>query len=393
VSGQTPNEKALLRRISELENEQARLHQVLDLLPHYLYVLDREGRYRMANRAAIAAVGQTVESIHHVKFQEVAADPAEGEVLLEHVRQALERGEPMVTPQVCFTPVNGSKQVLQLHEVPFRDDTTGEPWLLGIATDRTAEVTLQRERLDRARLERELDIAQRIQQGLFPTATPRCHGFRLTGWNRPAAATGGDFYDWFEAPDGVVYAAIGDVTGHGVGPALIAATTRAYLRATFADQAPLTVLVARLNDLLCGELPSGFFVTLAVVAIPKDPHEPVALIAAGHGPSYHRLEGSGMAEAIGSHGPPLGVLSGHRFEAADTFELDAGDMLMLISDGLFERRNEHGDLLGLPALEQTIAGHRGDGAGLIDALRIRADDFAGDVQQSDDMTAVVVERV
>lgn len=377
-------------RIAELERELERLRQVLDLVPSFLYVIDEDGRYRMANKATLDSLRQTPESILKVKFHEITANRDQGEQLLARARTLMARGEAAVSSDVPFLMHDGRSLILKLHEVPFIDDVTGRRWLLGIATDRTPEVSLEEERLERAKLDRDLDLAREIQQGLFPSGPPDRAGFQFAGWNSPADATGGDFYDWFVSPNGTTYAVLGDVTGHGIGPALIASMTRAYARAVFREDAPLHVLLARLNDMLGAELPSGFFVTLAALAIGPDRDDLVAFASAGHGPSFHRTSDS--VSEIGSHGPPLGVVPGVEFEAAEALSLDAGDVFVMASDGYQERRDSSGRQLGTEPLLRVCAQPASDAETIITSINRTVEQHAGSTSQDDDMTAVVVMR-
>ncbi len=73
----------------------------------------------------------------------------------------------------------------------------------------------------------------------------------MAGWNQPADQTGGDYFGWQNLPDGRVAFTLADVTGHGIGAALIAATCHAYTRAGMAEQSDLGAIVAHLNRLLC----------------------------------------------------------------------------------------------------------------------------------------------
>ena len=88
-------------------------------------------------------------------------------------------------------------------------------------------------RLQVDRLEHDLALARSIQQSLLPSSMPQVEGFEIAAWNQPADQTGGDYYDWQLLPDGKVVVALADVTGQGIGPALLAAGCRAYARASF----------------------------------------------------------------------------------------------------------------------------------------------------------------
>ena len=140
----------------------------------------------------------------------------------------------------------------------------------------TAELRAHVDRLavemaERQRIEHDLDIARNIQRGLLPTTKPELPGFEISGWSQSANKTGGDYYDWQQLPDGRFLVSLADVSGHGIGPALVAAVCRAYARASItSDGQDLSRFVQRLNDLLVEDLPEGRFVTyVGVLLDPK----------------------------------------------------------------------------------------------------------------------------
>src|SRR5262249_45791339 len=106
----------------------------------------------------------------------------------------------------------------------------------------------------RARIERDLDLARSIQQGLLPKAPPRIDGFGIGGGNQPADETGGDYFDWQQLTDGRIAVTVADVTGHGIGPALGMTGCRAYARAAFVTEPDLRSFLARLNQHLYEDL-------------------------------------------------------------------------------------------------------------------------------------------
>ena len=113
---------------------------------------------------------------------------------------------------------------------------------------------------------------------------PRSKGFQISAWNQPADQTGGDYFDWQPLPDGKVLVALADVTGHGIGPALLAAVCRAYARTNFHHDAGLLSAMERINVSLAADLREGRFVTfVAAICHPDSPQ--VELLSAGHGPS------------------------------------------------------------------------------------------------------------
>src|SRR5262249_38949686 len=115
-----------------------------------------------------------------------------------------------------------------------------------------------RKQLDK--IERDLDIAREIQRGLLPTDTPDTPGFEIEGWSKPADQTGGDYFDWMQLPDGGTLITLADVSGHGIGPALIVAVCRAYMRAAATGNGvALGTAISRVNDLLQMDIPDERF--------------------------------------------------------------------------------------------------------------------------------------
>jgi Stage II sporulation protein E (SpoIIE) len=148
------------------------------------------------------------------------------------------------------------------------------------------------------RLEHELSVARSIQQSLLPSTLPSIEGFEIAGWNQPADQTGGDYYDWQVLPNGTVIAKLADVTGHGIGPALLAAVCRAYARANFGRGNRLLESMTRLNADIMGDIGEGRFVTfVAAVCTPRCSR--VELLSAGHGPcSYMFRAKTGLKSSV-----------------------------------------------------------------------------------------------
>src|SRR5204862_4204602 len=113
-------------------------------------------------------------------------------------------------------------------------------------------------------------VARSIQQSLLPQESPQISGFEIAGWNQPADETGGDYFDWKSLPDGKVVVTLADVTGHGIGPALLAVVCRAYARASFTVSQTLTAAFDHINQALGSDLSSGRFATfVAAVCCPE----------------------------------------------------------------------------------------------------------------------------
>lgn len=251
-----------------------------------------------------------------------------------------------------------------------------------------------RERADLALegMRRDLAVARDIQAGLLPVGPPRFDGFEFAGMNRPADLTGGDYYDWQLTPDGRLVAVIADVSGHGIGPALVMAVCRAYARASAASITDPSVLVRRVNELIQDDLPADRFITFAIALV--EPGGEVQLVSAGHGPSLLYRASDRTVRRFGGDGLPLGVSPGESYEPATRFEMDQSDVLVLLTDGFFEwQRGSDGEAFGIDRLEAVLVAEAGRSAEEIVAALDRAVlSFGVGSTQPDDMTAVVIRR-
>ena len=248
-------------------------------------------------------------------------------------------------------------------------------------------------REEKQQLERELLIAQQIQKGLLPRRPPALPGFELAGSSQPAAQTGGDFYDLVPLPDGRLAVAIADVTGHGLGPALVAAEVRALFRALIGRGEPLGQVVAAMHRLLAADLPAERLVT-ACFAVLDAASGQLEYLSAGHGPLLVCRGADGVLEDLPAQSLPFGFLEEPPAVPAARIKLEPGDVFMLITDGFFEATNASGRPFGVAAVGDVITQHRKTSADrLIASLELALADFLGESTAQDDLTAVVVKRV
>ena len=251
------------------------------------------------------------------------------------------------------------------------------------------EAELQRE-LDR--VNHDLDIARSIQQGLLPARAPSLEDFEVAGWNQPADQTGGDYFDWQTLPDGRLAVSLGDATGHGIGPALVTVSCRAYARASFLAAGEQNHLLDRLNRLLADDLSANRFVTFCVAFL--DPAEAsLQVLSAGHGPIMWYKYASEEIENLEAQGIPLGMIAGVKYGLATEVRLAPGDMLAVVTDGFYEWENPEGEDFGLKRLENVIRESRDcPPAEIIEKLRSAVTAFCRGTEQMDDLTAVILKR-
>ena len=251
------------------------------------------------------------------------------------------------------------------------------------------EAELQREL---ERVNHDLDTARSIQQGLFPKASPDLVEFDIAGWNQPADQTGGDYFDWQELPDGRVAISLADATGHGIGPALVSTSCRAYARASLLAAGKQDGVLDRLNSLLAEDLPSNRFLTFAVIFLEPSSAK-VNVMSAGHGPILWYKRASDTILSLEAQGIPLGMIAGIEYSGATNGVLEPGDILALATDGFFEWENPEGEQFGIPRMEAIVRDSRDLGSEeIIARLRAAVDEFSRGTKQMDDLTAVVLRR-
>jgi len=288
----------------------------------------------------------------------------------------------------------GVLQVLNKRGGPFGGRDTEIATFLGTQ----AGVAIQRQMLleeyaSKQRIERDLNIARTIQQGLLPKEPPRVPGYDVAGWNRPADLTGGDYYDFMPLDDGSLAITIADVTGHGIGPALVVSETRALYRAVVRQAADLAAAADQVQALLAQDLPEGRFVT-AFFGVLDPARGAVRFVSAGQGPLLAYSAATGGFTELPTQGLPLGIVPELPYEPAVEHPLAPGDVLVLLTDGFYEWTNPADEQFGTQRVSDVIHRHRATSAEELIALLYRAVvDFAAGTPQGDDLTAVIVKRL
>jgi serine phosphatase RsbU (regulator of sigma subunit) len=243
--------------------------------------------------------------------------------------------------------------------------------------------------LMRQSIEQELRMARSIQQAMLPEDMPPLEGWNILHHYQPAREVGGDFYDFFELPEGRLGMVVGDATGHGMPAALVMATARSMLRAVSQTSNSPGEVLKRVNDPLFMDIPPNMFVTCLYAIL--DPKSGRLLYAnAGHDLPYLRRR-SGEAEELRARGMPLGLMPGMDYEEKETI-LEAGEAALFYSDGLVEAHDPEGEMFGFPRLRTLVAEH-GEERSLGDILLEELYSFVGKGwEQEDDITLLTLRR-
>ena len=242
-------------------------------------------------------------------------------------------------------------------------------------------------------MQHDLDVARSIQQSLLPHSMPQVAGWDIAAWNQPADQTGGDYYDWQPLPNGKFVTALADVTGHGIGPAMLASVCRAYARTNFRNQDSFLKAMEEINSAVAADVREGRFITF-VAAIFGSENPTVELLSAGHAPLFLYRRKSDAFEMMEAHGLPLGISDAFLSDPPHSLELASGDVLLLATDGFFEWENAREEQFGHDRLGQTIrAAREKSAAEIISILHQDVLRFAAGTKQMDDLTAIVLKRV
>ena len=242
-----------------------------------------------------------------------------------------------------------------------------------------------------ALLDREVSVAREIQMSTLPQQMPTVPGYDVHGLFLPADYTGGDLFDLVILNDRL-FMLLGDATGHGFGPALSATQMQAMLRVTFRLNADLDSAYMHVNNQLEEDLPDDRFITAFIGFLDYHEHQ-VEYHSPGQGPILHYRATSGSCDRHRPTNPPVGVMRIDGNDRAHTLEMAPGDILALISDGIYEYEAEDGAQFGVQRVASLIHKHRG--ATMEDLCQLLVDEvrtFAAEAEQADDVTIVLLKR-
>jgi sigma-B regulation protein RsbU (phosphoserine phosphatase) len=238
-------------------------------------------------------------------------------------------------------------------------------------------------------VQEELAIAQRMQLAILPQPLPDAPGRELRGFMQAAREVGGDFYDFFQLPDGRLGLVIADVSGKGVSAAFFMAVTRTLLRMVALTGVDPAQCLATVNELLVADNAEMMFVT-AHYAVLDPATGSLEYASAGH-PSPLLIGADGTARELSAcDGIVLGIRPAQDY-ALGRLALAPDDVLFLYTDGVTEAVDPTGELFGEERLVATVASHRGlNCQDLLAAVVREVTEFAETAPQADDITCLAL---
>lgn len=236
---------------------------------------------------------------------------------------------------------------------------------------------------------KELQIAETIQKRLLPTHAPATEEYTFAWCSIAAQSIGGDYLDLLTSDLGDIYAVVADASGHGINSALLMSSFRSTYRADAPWMEP-NDLASSLNCEVVHEVgATGMFITAVMLRIERETRR-LCISSAGHNPVMLFRKASGKVERIDSHGPPLGFLARAEYDLED-LQLEAGDVLMLYTDGITEATDGNLDMFGEERLEALLRQHADEGAEvLLQAARRSLAEFTGRDNYDDDVSMTVI---
>jgi len=246
--------------------------------------------------------------------------------------------------------------------------------------------------IEKGRMDRELEMARRVQASLLPAIVPNPPGWEFAIHWQPAREVAGDFYDFIPFPDGKIGLVIADVTDKGMPAALFMALTRSVIRATAYENPSPSVGITRANQLICAQSDQGLYVTLFFGLLDPITGE-MTYVNSGHNPPLICDTSQNEFTNLQTTGIPLGIDDGVAY-GQQVVQIQPGDFVLLYTDGVTEAFAPQGQEFGVNRLQKVVLALRDASPGeMISGVLQSMNDFTRNTNPSDDITMVVAKRL
>ena len=248
---------------------------------------------------------------------------------------------------------------------------------------------------DQARLKKEMQLAQSIQQTLLPKEIPETEGFEIAARYDAAMEVGGDYYDFFYVDENSLGFTVGDVSGKGIGGAFLMSIVRTALRLEARGQKDACEVLVRLNTTLLGEFKKGMYITLFYIILDSR-RRSINYASAGHTPMVLYRAATDQIYRLNPKGFPIGLNVGEvklfkKSMQNERVSLNKGDLLLVYTDGITEAMNSKREGYGEERLLDAIRRYNTlTTSEVADSLMADVKEFTGRMPQSDDITFIVV---
>jgi sigma-B regulation protein RsbU (phosphoserine phosphatase) len=253
--------------------------------------------------------------------------------------------------------------------------------------------------VEKGRMERELQMARRVQNSLLPAEMPQISGWDFAAQWQPAREVGGDYYDFIpvirsRSSSSKLGLVIADVTDKGMPAALFMAFTRSIIRASMSRADYPVASLTQANELICAESNKGLFVTLFYAQLDLPTGE-ITYVNAGHNPAIlcQLTDNDPQVTLLTATGMPLGVEPDQTFEQR-SLALKPEELIVMYTDGVIDALNSSGQDFGMDRLQEVIrANPTASAITLLDAIMEAVNNFTGSITPFDDITILVVKRL
>lgn len=366
----------------QMRQSDERLHQIVEQASDAFFVVDVNNHIMNFNRRACDSLGYTHDELLGMPFSRIV--PGFEAAKSAETWATIMRGEA-TTFEGAQRRKDGSLLPVEIRLSLFELDGH---YMLALARDVTDRVQRHQAESDLRRRQEEFVVAREIQQQLFPKHSPDVPGFDISGASFPADETGGDYYDYLPMNDGHIGIVIGDVGGHGIGPAILVGETHAYFRALSQTYPDVEFMLRQINRLLVQDTNQVRLISLFFLRL-----NPIrrSFVYAGAGHQAHWLHASGEVTTLERRAIPLGIDRDAEFLCSPPKTVKPNDIVLMTTDGIAETANERGEQFGESRMLDVVRANRELPArDIIMALYDSVRQFGAHEQQHDDVTIVIV---
>lgn len=358
---------------AELQSSEQRLRMMAEQLPAMLWTTDADLRITSLR-------GRELETMNLNAKQFIGAELSElfpsRTATSDHPSLALHRDA--LKGESSSSDLYWRGRWYHAHVQPMDNEHCEPTGVIGVALDVT----------DVRKLRRDVEAAHSVQEHLLPTAAPDVPGFDIAGQCYPAERCSGDFFDYVPMKDDRMAIILADVSGHGFGPAIMAATIRSYLRTAAVLGSHVHEMLALGNRLLAGDSGANPFASVLCISL-HSRSRTIEYSSAGH-PGY-LIRQKGDVEILESASVPIGVRDDEVFPLSKPIRLHEGDILLLASDGVFEARRERDNFFGIDRVMDVIRNCSDQPSHeIVTRLYAATCEFVGATELDDDVTAVII---
>ena len=299
---------------------------------------------------------------------------SEDEVLLQDHLQVID---------TCLHKINeGTFGICEICHEPVDSELLQMDYTASVCLGHYTEAELRQ-------LESELELSQVVQRAVLPQRIPFIAGFDIAAFSRPAHIVSGDYFDFLDFKDGAHGIVVADVSGHGVSASMLVTSLQMAFHTLAPENNSPAAILERINHIYIHNINFATFVTVFFASL--DPKTKVLSYAnAGHNPPLIYRPSTDEAIWLKPTGAAVGLMEYFNVKPASVQLMD-GDIVILYTDGIVEAMNEQEEMFGFERLQDLVQSSQApDAESLLKQILDTVNEFAGQAEQHDDLTAIVI---